>query len=383
MDDSLRELEAGNCDGETVVLQWIGDVSLNGLYCDPQNHASLSANMREVSTNLGACDLRIANWEAPLWGNGGVNLLKRPAICTTRDAAQAVIPLGLDVALLANNHVYDCLEAGFENTVRFLEESGIQWLGAGRTAAEAAEPLVVTRRGLRIALLNYVGAETRPNVPDRAEIRLNLLEADRVLAEVRSLSRNADVVTVALHWGGGMQRVSYPTVGQRRFARQVIEAGAKVVACNHVHCLQGHEQWMDGHIFYGLGNFLFDGCFFGRPGVWPKKCRRVGVATTEVSRARVSRADITFLFQKNLLLTGDNTPSRRRKQECLNRSVRLSDARLARLFKRDLRIQRTLHPAYEFTQASGGLVGAFCRLRPRYVKDLLKIAIARPGVEDK
>jgi hypothetical protein len=349
---------------QDLILQWFGDIGLNGLFCDPQNHSALRSNMAEIAAALGPCDLRIANWESPLWGDGTVNTLKSPRVCTTRQAAESILPLGLNVALLASNHAYDSREPGFENTIQFLDDHGVRWLGAGRSPEEAAKPLLLTCRGHRLGLLSYLGHETHPSLPDGAGVFLNMLDPDRMLSEVKSISRDVDITLVALHWGL-VEQISYPTIEQRRLARQVIEAGAKIVACHHAHCLQGHEPWRDGHIFYGLGNFLFDACFQGRPGVWPAMCRRVGVATTVVGQSGVHRAGLTFFVQEHLLLKPDGTPSRRRRQERLNRSLRSSDRRLRRLYNRRLFVQRFLLPPVRFVQASGGLLPAFRRLGQR------------------
>ena len=135
---SQKQSEANRED--TVVLQFLGDISLNGLFCDPQYYEELTENMSKLSTELGICDLRLGNWEAPLWGGRGFNILKVPCVCTTEDTAKCVLPLNLDVALLASNHIYDCLENGFENTVRFLEMSGISHLGAGASQEQARKP---------------------------------------------------------------------------------------------------------------------------------------------------------------------------------------------------------------------------------------------------
>ena len=372
-----HEAPAHNDATDGVRLHFIGDISLNGSFCDPQYHGALAKNMADVAARLGDCDLRIGNWEAPLWGDGGVNLLKVPRLCTTEQAAGAALPLGLDVALLANNHVYDCLEMGFENTIAFLEANGIRWVGAGRSPEEAAKPLLMTRRGLDLGILNYVGPETHPNLPPDAAIHLNMLEPDRVLADVAALARTVDVVLVALHWGH-VELLSHPTVPQRRLARRIIEAGAKVVACHHAHCLQGHEPWEHGHILYGLGNFLFDGCFGGRPGrVWPRRSRRVGVATMAMTRANVSQAGLAFFFQDHLLLESDDTPARRRRQARLNRSLRLSDRSLARVFATAHFVHRTIVAPFWFVYDSGGPLRALCRIRPWHLREYARAIMGR------
>ena len=72
---------------EKIVLQFVGDISLNGLFCDPQYQLELSKNMKKLANELGDSDSRVGNWESPLWGDGGVNMLKEPRLCTTENAA--------------------------------------------------------------------------------------------------------------------------------------------------------------------------------------------------------------------------------------------------------------------------------------------------------
>ena len=74
---------------------------------------------QEVSADNTPFDLRIGNWESPIWGGGGVNVLKSPRVYTTEQAAECALSLKINVALLANNHAYDCLEDGFEKDNQF------------------------------------------------------------------------------------------------------------------------------------------------------------------------------------------------------------------------------------------------------------------------
>lgn len=358
-------------------IQWIGDISLNGLYCDPMNGAALAENMAQVAKALGSCSLRIANWEAPLWGTGGVNHLKQPHICTTRQAAESVLPLGLDVALLANNHAYDCLVDGFHATLDFLDSNHIKWLGAGRSPEEAARPLEITFSGEKLALLNYVGAETNPCLPNDCPVHLNMLTEERACAEIRSLSRCVDVIAVAVHWGA-TELLPYPNCVQRRLARSFIEAGASVVVGHHAHCLQSHERYGDGHIFYGLGNFLFDRRYGGETRrEWPRLAREVGVATTELRGSKVTGARLSHFRQQGLYLHPDDSSRRRRRERKLNRALRLTDAALNRLITRELVLQWTVRAPVRFLLESGGPLSALRRLRPAHFQTFKKALLGR------
>ena len=82
-------------------------------------------------------------------------------------APSAVIALeqaGVDGVDLGNNHMYDLLESGLEDTLTILDQDGLAHFGAGGTAAEAWKPAILTARGQAFA---FIGCTTiwRPEPP--------------------------------------------------------------------------------------------------------------------------------------------------------------------------------------------------------------------------
>ena len=359
--------------GNPIILQFVGDISLHGLYCDPQNHRIVADNLSQVAAQLAPCDVRIGNLESPIWGAGGVNTLKNPRLSTTREAAECLLPLQLDVALLATNHVYDCLEAGFENTIGFLGDNGISWLGAGRSRDEAARPLILTRKGMKVGLLNYCGDETHPSIPRDAGIFVNRLEETRVLEDVRTLASRVDVLAVFFHWGE-TEQVRYPSLWQRRLARRLIEAGATLIVGGHVHVLQGDEQWDSGHIFYSMGNFLFCPILAspGKPFQYSVPlARKVGVASCTIGERIVinRRWQFFFMDQDSLVLRPDDTPGRRMAQDKISGTLASTDRRLSRTTRWE---NRVVAPARGFLYRSNGLFDMIRKVRLRHLAALLK-----------
>jgi len=353
-------------------FQLMGDISLNGLLCDPACHNSLASGLSRAIEIVGNCDLRIGNLESPLWGDGKVNTLKSPRLCTTRQAAECILPLGLDVVLLANNHIYDCCEAGFSNTVSFLEKQGIFWLGAGRTQEEAARPLIISRRDSRIGILNYVSKDTCPCLPPDAAISLNIFEEEKVLCDVGQLSRDVDALLLFLHWGE-RELTAYPTVEQRRFCRRVAENGAHVVACSHAHCLQGFERWDRSAIFYGLGNVIFS-CFGGRLGrIWPKMSRQTGIASCTLSDGKIQDLRLSFFVQEGLCFVQDDTAARHRKQNRLNRRIQVPDKRLKWYSLIEKVLQRGVTWPLRFITEHGGFPFALSKIRRKHFMELWSV----------
>ncbi len=351
--------ETGICDAITVDL--MGDISLNGCFCDPAYHAGLTECMRRAASTLGRADLRVVNWESPLWGDGGVNELKMPRLSTTRETAECMLPLEMDVALLGNNHAYDCLEAGYVNTVRFLSENNIATLGAGLDDGYA-EPVIMERCGSRIGLLSYVSGDTNPNLPDNTGLKLNFLDENRAIDETRRLREQTDYVIVSLHWGAE-EIIKVPTTAQRTFARRLAEAGGTIIACSHSHCLQGYEFWKGSAILYGLGNFLFHD-FGGRPGrEWPELCRNAGVFRCSLADGEVRDVAVSYFRQTGTMLVDDTRPSRGKNMSRLCALVRRNDRGLARAYKLGLWRKRYWDIPLRYIRESGGVIGAMRHLR--------------------
>ncbi len=222
-------------DNNTIRIQWLGDIELAGGYCDPSFREALGANVSRTAEHLRQADLRIANWEAPLMGNQGLNREKKFPIHTTEEAASAIIPLKINVALMANNHTFDCLDSGFSRTLSFFESAGIRSVGAATTEKQSAEPLLLTVRGVPVAILNYVDPATNPGPPPGLGMYANILEPHRAVEDVRFWAERNHVVLVNCHWG--IDFVTLPSPQQRKLARDLVDAGATAVVGHHPHCL--------------------------------------------------------------------------------------------------------------------------------------------------
>jgi poly-gamma-glutamate capsule biosynthesis protein CapA/YwtB (metallophosphatase superfamily) len=74
-------------------------------------------------------------------------------------------------------------------------------------------------------------------------------------ASVRAAREQGYFPIVFAHWGE-----EYVPAGERqkRLARAWIDAGAEMVIGAHPHVVQEHEEYAGKHIYYSLGNFIFD-----------------------------------------------------------------------------------------------------------------------------
>ena len=66
----------------------------------------------------------------------------------------------------------------------------------------------------------------------------------------------ADVKVAYIHWG--VEFVPYPYMEQQKIAHSLIDMGYDLIIGVHPHVLQGYEIYKGRHIFYSIGNFIFN-----------------------------------------------------------------------------------------------------------------------------
>ena len=167
--------------------------------------------------------------------------------------------LGIDIVGLANNHVYDYSEEGFQDTLATLEDAGIPYVGAGRDINQAKAPVYLQTDGFTIAYVAASRAEYTVYTPEATETSGGILwcyDNDLFLQSIREAAANADYVIALPHWG--VEHSTELESEQIDGAHAYIDAGADAVIGAHPHILQGMEYYNGKPIVYSLGNFWFD-----------------------------------------------------------------------------------------------------------------------------
>jgi poly-gamma-glutamate synthesis protein (capsule biosynthesis protein) len=197
-----------------------------------------------VVLNLECCiSERGAAWPAP----GKPFFFRAPP-----KAVELLVHLGVHCVTLANNHALDFGPDALLDTFTHLAASGIAWVGAGPDLERSRAPIMLEPDERRVAVL---GAADHPRdfaaTPDRSGIALlDLARPGWLLDAVRAVE--ADAVLVTPHWGPNM--VSAPVPAVRQAAKELIRAGATLVAGHSAHVFHG----VAGAVLYDLGDFLDD-----------------------------------------------------------------------------------------------------------------------------
>lgn len=229
---------------------------------ESEAHGSYKWPFAEVHGLLAGADITLINLENPFADpcpKSTVGLI----FCAPLQSVEGLRYARVDVANLANNHILDKDEAGYDSTLDVLEQAGIQ-------PSDADHLAVIDRQGVRFGFIGFNQIMQYPDTP--------ILTTDEILSRIAQADRQVDVLVVSLHWGEEFRtRVGDP---QRGLAYAAVEHGADLIVGTHPHVVQPREMYQGVLILYSLGNFVFDD-------MSAMATRRGEVAVLEFANARL------------------------------------------------------------------------------------------------
>jgi poly-gamma-glutamate synthesis protein (capsule biosynthesis protein) len=153
---------------------------------------------------------------------------------------------------LANNHILEHGKEGLLSTVKILKDHGISCIGCDDSVLKNIHYILEENIKIGLSGFSCVDLDKINNCNDFAE--LNELD---IIDKIEEMKRNnANVIIISLHWGN--EYIQIPSLRQREIAYRLIDNGADIIIGHHPHVVQPYEQYKKGHIFYSLGNFIFD-----------------------------------------------------------------------------------------------------------------------------
>lgn len=211
---------------------------------------SYSFILEEITEYLNGFDLVIANLESPITDNEsqstGSEIGSTDNYIFTSDPQ--IIPVlkenNLGLLNLGNNHTLNFGEEGLNQTTDYLDESNILYFGD--TGTNLVSPFIIRHFGdLKIVFINYnqfVGQGI-----------------DSTLELISQLESQANLTILYTHWGEEYQTEPSNIIEEQAY--QFIDQGADLIIGSHPHVVQTHELYNGKHIYYSLGNFVFDQYF--------------------------------------------------------------------------------------------------------------------------
>ncbi|MBI4330846.1 MAG: CapA family protein [Chloroflexi bacterium] len=245
---------------------------------------------------LRRADILFGQLEAPFSGKG--SLQKHGSRNISPEKVAALTYAGFDVMSFVGNHHLDRGKVAFLDTIDTLTRNNIAVVGVGRGISEARKPVILERKGMKVAFLAYCsvlpkGYEAGPDKPGGAPMRaavsyeqldwqpgtppkiITLANKEDLAALVDDVTRVrplADVVVMSIHWGVHF----IPAViamYQKEVGYAAIDAGVDLIVGHHTHILKGIEVYKGKVIFYSLCNFISP--WTAKPGSQARKIYKV------------------------------------------------------------------------------------------------------------
>ena len=97
----------------------------------------------------------IVNLECPVADSAQTNIDKvGPSIKTNSKVFDFLKYLNVNVVTLSNNHIMDYGDKGLFSTIQGCKDASIEYLGAGKSLKQAREPLLISDKNQKVAIIN-------------------------------------------------------------------------------------------------------------------------------------------------------------------------------------------------------------------------------------
>lgn len=232
-------------------LALLGDMAFYGSYSLKYNK-NLLKNLEGISNYLSKFDCVVGNLETPFSIKKKTNGAKSAYICADIENAQLLKYLHINAVCLANNHMFDYGNEGYECTKKILSDNGISIFGT-----EGKEYRFETEKN-KLLFSGFCCYSSNPlNISsDYGGYGINKYNVDLVGKIIKDRSNKGFLNIVSVH--AGIEHVNYPHTDHVRAARQLSEIATYIYYGHHPHVIQGIENMNQGLIAYSLGNFCFD-----------------------------------------------------------------------------------------------------------------------------
>lgn len=254
---SSTELSLAPAAASQIIIAFGGDVMLSRAVGQKmERYQDWTWPLAKVSKIFDSADLAVINLESPST-IGGSHFVPAGSFSFNADprSIAGLGAAGIDLAMLANNHLLNQGRQGLSDTLEMLERNNIGYAGAGNDAGEAHQGAIMEAQGVRFGFLAYGYPDDYSVAGDNRSGIANM-DLAAMREDVARMKADADAVIISMHAGNEYARE--PNKQQKEFARAAIDAGADLVIGHHPHWVQTTEIYRGKLIIYSLGNLVFD-----------------------------------------------------------------------------------------------------------------------------
>ncbi len=195
---------------------------------------------------LSKADLVVANLEGPITDNMSRSQFSVPGdgnnytFTFPPSTAKLLFDHNIRMVNLGNNHMLNFSHDGLAQTKRYLNDAHVGFFG-DPDVIDSERVARVNIRGIPFSFVNWSDWTSETT--------------DITAATVHTEALAGRTVVVYTHWG---EEYVPATAREKRLAHDFINQGAEIVVGSHPHVVQEHELYNGKHIYYSLGNMIFD-----------------------------------------------------------------------------------------------------------------------------
>lgn len=198
-------------------------------------------------------DIAVINFETTINPSGkysGYPLFSAPIAI-----ADAMVDMGIDIALLANNHCCDGYGKGLDFTIDELSRRRIAHVGVYKDSVDYTQNNILhfECKDTKFALLNYTYGTNGMPIPKGRIV--NIIDTLTIKRDLRSIKRDSvDCIIACMHWGIEYQRKANRE--QMALAEILRREGVDIIIGSHPHVVQPYEADSTYVVYYSLGNLV-------------------------------------------------------------------------------------------------------------------------------
>lgn len=266
----LKDLSNNNLDNTKIIdkkgditLRFVGDISLADNfdimpYYDSRNEGVYGILSKEVVDIMTSSDIMVANNEFTI-STRGTPLNKAYTFIADPKRLNIYKEMGVNLVSIANNHIYDYGIEAFNDTLKYLKEYDIPFVGAGHNISEAKKSFSYIVGGYKISFISSTRAEKNIITPGATETTPGVFRCyDNTLLKetIKEVKEKSDYVVLLIHWGKEDSHDIEDII--KVTGKEYIDEGADLIVGSHAHLLQGMEFYKNKLIAYNLGDFIFN-----------------------------------------------------------------------------------------------------------------------------
>jgi poly-gamma-glutamate capsule biosynthesis protein CapA/YwtB (metallophosphatase superfamily) len=200
-------------------------------------------------------DFAMANLETGVLPNPPLHGPTTFTFTTDPSYLQVVKDFGFDLMSDANNHAKNGGAKALSTAMSTLDSLGILHAGAGVGPDAAAQPVITTIDGQKVAIIACDAVNPGYWSKAPGQIGTNSCKNGSVTQTIHQIRDSVDAIIVFPHWGIEYEQ---PVAYQFALAREWFDAGADMIIGSHNHFPGGIYDY-NGHVaMLSMGNFIFD-----------------------------------------------------------------------------------------------------------------------------